>query len=103
MKETEKIGNVTLNLQYYSGTDEYSDGDIEDRMLEIVSSHPESEFPLIITRECSWPILYHLSPLRENIISWVPFRKGQKVLELGSGCGAVTGASGAAGFSCGFS
>ena len=32
----EKIGNVMLNYQFYHGTDEYSDGDVEDRMLEVV-------------------------------------------------------------------
>ena len=34
MKET--IGNVLLNLDYYDGEDAYSDGSIEDRLLEIV-------------------------------------------------------------------
>ena len=33
MKET--IGNVLLNLDYYDGEDAYSDGSIEDRLLEI--------------------------------------------------------------------
>ena len=35
----EKIGGVTLNYQYYSGEDLYSDGDaIENRILEIVKN-----------------------------------------------------------------
>ena len=36
MKET--IGNVLLNLDYYDGEDAYSDGSIEDRLLEIVKT-----------------------------------------------------------------
>ena len=28
----------------------------------------------------------------ENILSWIPFTGEEKVLEIGSGCGAVTGA-----------
>ena len=36
-------------------------------------------------------ILYHLSPVRENIIEWIPFKENAKVLEIGSGCGAITG------------
>ena len=30
--------------------------------------------------------------IRENILSWIPFTGEEKVLEIGSGCGAVTGA-----------
>ncbi len=32
-----------------------------------------------------------LSPLRENIVDWLPMDKNAKVLEIGSGCGAITG------------
>ena len=32
-----------------------------------------------------------LSPLRENIVDWIPMDKDAKVLEIGSGCGAITG------------
>ena len=31
----EIVGNVTLNYDFYRGSDSYSDGDIEDRLLEI--------------------------------------------------------------------
>lgn len=93
MPENEKIGKVLLNKQYYHEKDQYSDGDaVENRLLEIVSGVPAAEYPRIITEECSWPILYHLSQVRENILNWVPFKAGESVLELGSGCGAVTGA-----------
>ena len=33
----EKIGNVVMNYDYYSGTDLYSDGDIEDTLLDLAS------------------------------------------------------------------
>ena len=36
-------------------------------------------------------MLYHLSDLRENIVEWLPMDKSMKVLEVGSGCGAITG------------
>lgn len=89
---TEKIGNITLDYEFYPGEDLYSDGDVEEEMLEIAQNYPEKEFPRIIEERGSWPILYHLSPLRENIIEWVPITKDMKVLEVGSGCGAITGA-----------
>ena len=35
----EKIGNVTINLDYYNGIDNYSDGEeIENELLEIVKT-----------------------------------------------------------------
>lgn len=89
---TEKIGKITLDYEFYPGEDLYSDGDIEEEMLEIAMNHEEAEFPRIIEERGSWPIFYHLSPLRENIIEWVPVTKDMKVLEVGSGCGAITGA-----------
>lgn len=88
----EKIGQIILDYEYYPGEDLYCDGEIEDELLEIVRNHPESDFPAIIEARASWPILYHLSPLRENIVSWMPLHKDMKVLEVGSGCGAITGA-----------
>lgn len=87
---TEKIENVTLDLSMYSGKDLYSDGNIEDILLNIVQNHTVDEFEEIIKKENSWAILYHLSELRQNIINWYPFSKEDKVLEIGSGCGAIT-------------
>ncbi len=39
--ENENIGNVDLYYTYYNGTDEYSDGDIEDELLNIVKNNRE--------------------------------------------------------------
>lgn len=89
---TEKIGSITLNYEYYPGEDLYSDGAVEDELLEIAKNYREEEFPRVIEERGSWPVLYHLSPLRENIVEWVPLNKRMKVLEVGSGCGAITGA-----------
>ena len=88
-QEFEKIGNVKLNYQFYKGSDEYSDGDIEDRLLEIVRQ--EEPYEEVITRETDWALLYHLSPIRENLLEWYEFGKEKSVLEIGAGCGAVSG------------
>ena len=88
----EKIGKITLNYKYYPGEDYYCDGVIEDELLDIVKNNPPSSYQKIIEDRSSWPILYHLSPLRENIVEWLPITKEMKVLEVGSGCGAITGA-----------
>ena len=90
VKLPEKIGNVTLNYDYYPGEDLYSDGAIEDEILQIVRNASRVEYPGIIEEKRSWPILYHLSPLRGNIVDWLPIKPEDKVLEIGSGCGAIT-------------
>lgn len=86
-----QIGNVKLNYSHYSGEDLYSDGEIENVLLDIVKNNNPSTYNQIIAEYKSWPILYHLSHLRENIISWIPISKNETVLEIGAGCGAITG------------
>lgn len=88
----EKIGNIILDKKYYPGVDLYCDGTIEDEILEIVRNEKPENYRKIIEERASWPIFYHLSSLRENIVDWLPINKGHKVLEVGSGCGAITGA-----------
>lgn len=85
-----KIGSVELNYDFYPGKDMYSDGAIEDEILEIAKNNARIEYPSIIEEKKSWPILYHLSSLRGNIVDWLPITKQHKVLEIGSGCGAIT-------------
>lgn len=89
---TEQIGKIILDLSKYSGEDLYCDGAVEDELLDIVQNHTCEEYPQLIEQRGSWPILYHLSPLRENIVDFVPMTRQDKVLEVGSGCGAITGA-----------
>ena len=88
----EEIGKIKLNLTHYPGEDYYCDGDVEDELLDIARNYATVEYQRIIEERKSWPILYHLSPQRENIVEWLPITKDMKVLEVGSGCGAITGA-----------
>lgn len=88
----EKVGNIKLNLTWYSGTDIYSDGNVEDEILSIVKDCDESEYNHIISEKKDWAILYHLSQIRENIINFLELESSSSVLEIGSGCGAITGA-----------
>lgn len=88
----EQIGKITLDYSKYPGEDYYCDGAVEDELLSIVRDLSEVEYAKVIEERASWPILYHLSPLRENIVEWVPMDRNAKVLEVGSGCGAITGA-----------
>lgn len=78
-----------LNLSFYKGKDLYSDGDIEDELLNIVQNN--DDYMGILKNDNRWPILYHLSPIRENLLEWYDYDKNGSVLEIGAGCGAVTG------------
>ena len=84
----EKIGSVVLDDSFYSGEDLYSDGSIEDRILEVCKEQRQTE---VLQLSSEWPILYHLSDMRENLLEWYPLSKQDDVLEIGSGCGAMTG------------
>lgn len=80
---------ANINLDYYKGEDLYSDGDVEDDILNIV----QGKISLLeMSRdEINYAIAYHLSELRENILNWYNFKEKASVLEIGSGCGALTG------------
>ncbi len=78
-----------LNLEFYKGNDLYSDGAIEDELLEIVTKN--NDFFEVLKRDNRWPILYHLSEIRHNLLEWYDFGKESTVLEIGAGCGAITG------------
>ena len=78
-----------INLDFYKGKDLYSDGIIEDEILKIVEE--KKDFTSVILNDNRWPVLYHLSPERRNLLEWYPFKKEADLLEIGAGCGAITG------------
>lgn len=83
------IGKVYLDLEAYDPkNDIYSDGDIENEILDIVKENREE---VVLAKDNRWPILYHLSDIRKNILRWYPFKENASVLEIGCGCGAITG------------
>ena len=78
--KSEQIGNVVLNLDNWSGQDEYTDGEIEQELLSMLQSgRSEAD---ILQADNRYPILYHLSRERENILSWFPFSKDMHVHSL---------------------
>lgn len=86
----DKVLQNKLDLTFYKGEDLYSDGDIEDVLLDIVKTN--DDYYEILSNDNRWPILYHLSPERENIIEPLNISREDDVLEIGAGCGSVTGA-----------
>jgi len=78
-----------INESFYKGQDLYTDGDIEEEILSLVRTH--DDFTEILAEETRWPVLYHLSPERRNLLEWYPFDRTGTLLEIGAGCGALTG------------
>ena len=71
----------------------YSDGQaVESRLQEIIENAVDLSVlsPELNRQGASWPLLYHLSGLRANLLR--PFGPwlGGEVLEVGAGCGALT-------------
>ncbi len=83
------IGRASIDLTAVSERDVYSEGDIENELLEIAKEGRISE---ALHSDDRWSILYHFTEVRENLLSWLPEDRSKSVLEIGSGCGAVTGA-----------
>lgn len=59
-----------------------------ERLLEIVQNNRIEE--VLENDEPDESLLYHFSPLRENLINWYPFKEDGNALELGADCGAIT-------------
>lgn len=78
-----------MNFDYYKMKDLYSDGDIEDTILYMVRNG--IDFEELPGRQVEFPMIYHLSQVRENILAWYPFGEHCRILEIGAGCGAITG------------
>ena len=78
-----------FNLDYYKGSDLYSDGDVENTILDIVKNN--DDFTDILHNTDDWAILYHLTPIRKNLLDWYDFDKSKTLLEIGGGCGAFSG------------
>lgn len=88
-----KIKNATIEhlLKQSTASRDYSDGPIEDSMLELVQSPDFSEKrAAMLANKPSWAMFYHFTPLRGNIINWKKFSPNTKILEIGAGCGAIT-------------
>jgi len=69
----------------------YSDGIENDLLQTLQMAQDLSTTSEELSQEIrSWPTEYHLSPERANLLRHLGFTKSDIILELGSGCGAIT-------------
>lgn len=58
---------------------------------DIIKQHDADEYEDVISAKASYPYLYHLSAIRQNLVDWIPMTKDMCVLERNAECGALTG------------
>ena len=92
-KEVKHIGNVVIKHIQGQCRDApaYCDGRQERRLFENFERDRNYGNSKTDSKFSSWVEEYHLSPVRENLLKWFPFNPEGSVLEVGAGCGALTG------------
>ena len=81
---------MKVNYDFYNSKDKYSDGEIENEIIEYAKKYNDKQTDEIFKKDIRWPVFYHLTPIRKNILNWYPFKKDSSVLEIGAGMGAIT-------------
>ncbi len=69
----------------------YSDGDIEETLQQMFQGDAARADSGQAAAYGSWAEEYHLSTVRHNLLKWYPFNHQGSLLEIGAGCGALTG------------
>lgn len=69
----------------------YSDGAVESELYHKFKCNPNYNANSDNRKFSSWAHEYHLTPVRHNLLKWFPFKCDGHVLEVGAGCGALTG------------
>lgn len=91
--ETERIGKVLLKQIRIDPPEApiYSDGAVEDELYHKFKCNPNYGLSGDNIKFPSWAHEYHLSPVRQNLLKWYSFNHRGSALEVGAGCGALTG------------
>ena len=63
------------------------DENVKKKLLDLLQ---KGERQACLMEESTWPVLYHLSDIRENLLEWYPFQPEASLLEIGAECGALT-------------
>lgn len=82
---------LKIHAEYDSGR-AWPDDDAAQSILEDLRTVPEGmDISPLIRKKKSYPYLYHLSGLRANPARFLEMTGKERVLEIGGGCGTITG------------
>ena len=73
-----------INYDFYDNLDIYDDGVVEKKLL----NHYKNGKSINLEDN---GVFYLTTDVRSNILNWYPFKKNDDVLEIGCGCGTLTG------------
>jgi 2-polyprenyl-3-methyl-5-hydroxy-6-metoxy-1,4-benzoquinol methylase len=91
-KIPKRVGSVPIKQLSSVTEKEYTDGDSEDFLLQLFQSQDaEEKRRQLLGTNPEWRLKYHIAYTRENLFNWYDFKPGSSVLEVGAGCGALTG------------
>lgn len=82
---------MKVNYDFYDDKDVYCDGEIEKDIIDYLEKYGEENYKEIFEHDIRWPVFYHITPIRKNILNWYEFKENAEVLEIGAGMGAITG------------
>lgn len=79
-----------FNLDWYKDKDSYSEGEVEDLIINLIAENEPEQYSKAIYDNFGWSTYYHLTHLRKNVLNWYPFKTEGSILEIGCGLGAIT-------------
>jgi SAM-dependent methyltransferase len=90
--ERQTVGSVPVRTMHDAAPGSF---DGHEATLWALFDRPESErrseIAALLATAPDWLTQYHLSPQRRMVLSWAQFDPEETVLEVGAGCGAITG------------
>ena len=63
----------------------------DEQIAAIIAEEQTENYDRCISDIDDWYVFYHLSSLRHSLLNWYEFRENARILEVGSGFGALTG------------
>ena len=64
---------------------------IEQQIIDYIENNEKEDYNEIIHKDNRIKIIQALSDIRENIVSWYPFKENSEILEIGADFGQITG------------
>jgi 2-polyprenyl-3-methyl-5-hydroxy-6-metoxy-1,4-benzoquinol methylase len=93
IEQVEQIGSVAVRHIKCAdaGRRLYSDGSVEEELYRKLTADPALMNALGENGHKNFAFAYHLSAARLNLLKWFPFEPDGSLLDVGTGCGALTG------------